>query len=70
MDENLLREINFLAHSKGVNAFIRDRLQKLYKEVKKQNQEIEQLKSKLKGAEIALARDEDISGAMKILTKE
>ena len=31
--------------------------------------EIERLRSVIKGVEIALARDEDISGAMKVITE-
>lgn len=33
--ENLLKEINFLANSKGVDAFIRGKLQELHRAVRK-----------------------------------
>lgn len=38
--DNLLREINYLAHSPGVDAWIRDRLQHLHRSVRKMEGEL------------------------------
>lgn len=45
--ENILKEINFLANSKGVNAFIRGKLSELHRTARTQEAVIERLVSAL-----------------------
>lgn len=53
--DNLLKEINFIAHSKGVDLWARRRLKLLHRTVHAQNREIERLRAALRRAHLWLS---------------